>query len=63
MRSIIGALLCWVRLHKWGPWHSYKFSDLERLGKPRTWRQCKRCCDCQDGPVCASTGDGKASER
>ncbi len=43
MRSIIGALLCLVRLHKWGPWG---FCPMCNPGKPRhivLHRKCLRC--------------------
>lgn len=54
MRSIFGALLCWLFDHDWGRWHAYRLADQERLGKPRTYRVCLRpgCPAKEDGPVC-----------
>lgn len=49
-----GRLLCAVWWHRWGRWHSYRMSDLERTGKPRVYRCCERwgCSATQDGTVC-----------
>lgn len=49
-----GRALCRVGRHRWGAWHSYQLSDLERVGAARTWRACERerCPATQDGPVC-----------
>ena len=53
-RAIVtGWLLCLIGRHDWGRWHSYKRGDLERIGKPRTWRKCQRegCRVYEEGPV------------
>ena len=52
--SILGRILCWIGLHRWGRWHSYRRSDLESIGKPRAMRWCLRfdCETKQEGPIC-----------
>ena len=49
----LGRIACALGRHVPGRWHSYQFGDLERIGKPRVWRRCKRtgCTWVEDGEV------------